>query len=265
MPSGAMFESLVLGAASSVPVGVAAPVLVGATACSLAASAVLVRRVERLGERLSLADAAVGLLAALCADSPEITAAVTAIAGHQRNLGAGVVLGSNVFNLAALLGLAALVSGRVALRRRAVVLEGIVGTAIACVALVTVLRLIGTPVGLALGAALFATYAGTVSVPAGFLERAGVPRRLAVVLEGAVRDEASQLTPALDPPSKSAAGDTAVAGVCLAVVIAASIVMETSALWLGRRLALPGIVTGGVLLAALTSLPNAVSAVYLAS
>ena len=42
-------------------------------------------------------------MAALAADAPEVTAAVTALAGHQQRLGAVLVIGSNVFNLAALL------------------------------------------------------------------------------------------------------------------------------------------------------------------
>jgi hypothetical protein len=41
----------------------------------------------------------------LAADAPEISAAVSALTSHQQSVGAGVVLGSNVFNLAALLGL----------------------------------------------------------------------------------------------------------------------------------------------------------------
>ncbi len=41
--------------------------------------------------------------------------------------------------------------------------------------------------------------------------------------------------------------------------------METAAVALGRRYAVPGIITGGIVLAAVTSLPNAVAAVYLAA
>jgi Ca2+/Na+ antiporter len=36
---------------------------------------------------------------AFLADVPEITAAAAAMVGHQQRLGAGVVIGSNVFNL----------------------------------------------------------------------------------------------------------------------------------------------------------------------
>src|SRR5271165_1906125 len=41
-----------------------------------------------------------GLVAALAADTPEVTSAVTALAHGQHDVGTGVILGSNVFNLA---------------------------------------------------------------------------------------------------------------------------------------------------------------------
>src|SRR5204863_78094 len=50
-----------------------------------------------------------------------------------------------------------------------------------------------------------------------------------------------------------------------ALVIGASVAMERAATALGTHFAVPAIVTGGVVLAAVTSLPNAVSAVYLAA
>ncbi len=84
---------------------------------SLATSWVLVSRLERVGERLGLSEALLGMAAALAADAPEITASVTALLHHQQAVGAGVVVGSNVFNLAALLGLGAVVSGGKVLHR----------------------------------------------------------------------------------------------------------------------------------------------------
>jgi cation:H+ antiporter len=53
-----------------------------------------------------------GIVTALGADSPEIASAITALAAGHSDLGVGVVIGSNIFNLAALLGLSALVAVR---------------------------------------------------------------------------------------------------------------------------------------------------------
>ena len=97
---------------------------VAGVAVSLGASWLLVVRLERIGERAGLSEAWLGLVAALAADAPEITSAVTALARGQASVGAGVVVGSNVFNLAALLGLSAVVAGRIAFHRRVVLLAG---------------------------------------------------------------------------------------------------------------------------------------------
>ena len=56
--------------------------IVGAVV-SLATSWVLVTRLERVGERLGFSEASLGMVAALAADTPEITASITAIA-HAR-------------------------------------------------------------------------------------------------------------------------------------------------------------------------------------
>ena len=84
-----------------------AAVFVAAAGLSLGASAVLVVRLERVGARPGLSEALLGLVAALAADAPEVTSAVTALAHGQHDIGTGVILGSNVFNLAALIGLGA--------------------------------------------------------------------------------------------------------------------------------------------------------------
>jgi cation:H+ antiporter len=82
-----------------------------AAAFSLGASAVLVVRLERMGARLGFSEALLGLVAAMAADTPEVTSVVTALAHGQHDVGTGVVLGSNVFNLAALIGPGAVVAG----------------------------------------------------------------------------------------------------------------------------------------------------------
>src|SRR5689334_20108976 len=91
---------------------------------SLGFSWLLVSRLERVGARLGLTEGLLGMVAALAADAPEITAAATALSTNHSRVGAGVVMGSNVFNLAALLGLPAVVAGSITLHRRVILLEG---------------------------------------------------------------------------------------------------------------------------------------------
>src|SRR5438105_2991590 len=127
-------------------------------AVSLAASWLLVSRLERLGERAGFSEAWLGLVAALAADAPEITSAVTALARGQASVGAGVVIGSNVFNLAALLGLAALVAGSIGFHRRVVVLSGVPAVWLAAVCVLTVAAVVTPVAGLGLAAVVRVPY-----------------------------------------------------------------------------------------------------------
>jgi len=77
-----------------------------------------------------------------------------------------------------------------------------------------------------------------------------------------MHEEELELHPALTPVSDRA--DVPVAIGALVVVIVASVIMERSAITLGVHFSIPEIVVGGVVLAAVTSLPNAVAAIYLA-
>ena len=62
---------------------------VAGVAVSLSASWLLVSRLERVGERAGFSEAWLGLVAALAADAPEITSAVTALARGQDSVGRG--------------------------------------------------------------------------------------------------------------------------------------------------------------------------------
>jgi cation:H+ antiporter len=93
-------------------------------AVTLAAGEALVRGLDRLGGRLGFSGAMLGLLTALGAAAPEISSALAPLRAGARDIGLGVVLGSNIFNLAALLGLGAVLAGRVHVRRAGLVLHG---------------------------------------------------------------------------------------------------------------------------------------------
>ena len=87
-------------------------------------SFVLTDALERVGARLHFSESLLGIVTALGADAPEISSAVTAMSSGHHDLGIGVVLGSNVFNLAALLGVSAMVTGRVTAGRAGLLLDG---------------------------------------------------------------------------------------------------------------------------------------------
>ena len=93
-------------------------------AATLTAAGLFARRLDRLGGRLGIHEAVLGLLTALAADAPELSSGITAMARGEGGVGVGVLLGSNVFNIAAMVGVSAVLSGGVALARPALALEG---------------------------------------------------------------------------------------------------------------------------------------------
>jgi len=223
-----------------------------------------VSRLERIGERLGLSEALLGIVAAIAADAPEISAAVSALASHQQSVGAGVVLGSNVFNLAALLGLGAVVAGQIWLHRRVVALSGLIGLWIALVAVLAVTGAVPVDWSLVLAVVVLAAYLVLLGTEAQGPVWRKLPEGWRTWLRSAVTEEEIELDDAIRP-APARWPDVAVAAVALVVVVVASVTMEHAAADVGTRYRIPEIITGGLILAAVTSLPNAVAAVYLAS
>jgi Ca2+/Na+ antiporter len=133
--------------------------------------------------------------------------------------------------------------------------------AVVCLGVVT--GLVPVAVGLILAAAVLGLYAILLGTEGQGLQQVRLPQRWWTWLRSAVTEEEIELEDAIRPrPGRWP--DVAVAAAALVVVVAASVLMERAASQLGQRYGVPQIVLGGLVLAAVTSLPNAVAAVYLA-
>jgi cation:H+ antiporter len=243
---------------------VIATVFVLASASSLSASVVLARTLERLGERLELTEAMLGLVAALATDAPEITSAATALVQRQHAVGVGVVAGSNLYNLAALLGLGAVVAGRIALHRKVVLLEGALALWVAAVTFAALIGWLGPRAGLALVLVVLAGYVVLSAMHPARREQLPLPGSWRAWLASAVDQQELELLAAVRP-RKGGPRDAAVAVVMLVLVVGASVVMERAASAAGALYSVPGIVIGGIVLAAVTSIPDTVTAIHLAT
>lgn len=239
------------------------PVFALAAATSLGASWVLASRIDRLGGRLGLSEGLVGVVAALAADSPEITAAIAAFGHRQGTVGAGVVLGSNVFNLAALLGLSALIAGRIRLHRRVVLFSGAVATWVSATTVLVAFGWLSAPAGLVLVGAVLVPYVAALGMGRDRLRRLPLPEGPTDWLVRAVTEEEEELAEG-QPARALRVSDLWATAVALPVVIGASVVMERAVSSLGHRYGVPDLVVGALVLAGVTSLPNAVTASYLA-
>jgi cation:H+ antiporter len=236
---------------------VALLLLVTSFSFTVAASVVLARDLDRIGQRLGFSEALLGMVTALGADAPEIAAAVAAVVAGHENTGVGVVVGSNVFNLAALLGVSALIAGRVRIHRHGLFLNGGVAIVVAIIGAFVAIDLLPGGVGLALALVVLAPYV----VVSALHERAR--SRLPASLREAVAEE--QRDARRDEFSPPATRLDALAVVpALAAVVGGAYGMVAAAQSLGDRFDVSDIVLGALVLAALTSIPNLIAAVRLA-
>lgn len=247
------------------PVVAAAILFIVCLAVTLAASDLLVRGLDRLGARLGLSEGLLGLLTALGADSPEISSALAALHAGARDVGLGVVLGSNIFNLAALLGLGAVLAGQVRARREGLLLDGGVALLVTLVTAALLRGVLPASLACAVLAVIFVPYVALLALPPGRLARLALPGRASFLLALAVSEVDHEA--AEDPRVSGAGGSWGAAWLivpALALIVGGSAGMVAAALDLARAWSLPSGLVGAVLLAGLTSIPNAYAAVRLA-
>lgn len=260
-----------LWAVNGLQTGPVIGISLAALIATLAASEVLVRGVGRLAWNLGLLGGVVGLIVALCADSPEISSSVSAVANGSAATAAGVVFGSNVFNIAVLLGGAALAAGGVRIPLPALVIDG--GAAILVTLSIGLVVLGGLPVplGLVLTLLVFVPYVTFLTLRTSTIERIPLPNRVRLFLVSASREagvEGMDLESELEdlaPRTHSRDWWPVVLMVpALVVIVVGSILMVQGAVTLGHRWGIASVLVGVVALAAATSLPNAYAAIRLA-
>jgi cation:H+ antiporter len=236
---------------------VALLLLVGAFVLTVVSSIVLARELDRMGERLGFSEALLGMITALGADAPEIASAVAAVVAGHKGTGVGVVVGSNVFNLAALLGVSALIAGRVRIHRHGLLLNGGVAVVVTIIGAFVALDFLSGGVGLILAVVVLAPYVVLSALHEQARSRLPAPLREAVAEEqrDARRDEFTRPATKLDALAVVPA---------LAVVVGGAYGMVAAAQSLGDRWDVSDLVLGALVLAALTSIPNLIAAVRLA-
>jgi cation:H+ antiporter len=244
-------------------VAAAIPLFLICLAVTLAAARLFARRLDRLGVRFGFPEALIGLLTAVAADGPELSSALFALIKGAPDVGVGVLVGSNGFNLVAMIGLSALVAGRVRLPREVVVLEGLVGLVVTVLAAALLLRWLPPGAAAGLSALVLIPYLTLVIVGARLLDR--LPERPGSPV--ALLARALHEHPGPERPPISSSDPThhllALIAIDLALIIAGSAGMVQTALTLAGDWHVSHGVLGVLILAPLTSLPNAATAVRL--
>jgi cation:H+ antiporter len=241
----------------------AASVFLVSVVITLGAAGVFARRLDRVGLRLGLPETLLGLLTALASDSPEVSSAIAALVKGEHGVAVGVVVGSNAFNLAAMLGVGAIVATGIRVVREALFVEAVVGLWVTLAVFLPVAGILGAAAALGLIAVVVVPYVALLVIG-----RRGV-RRLRLGIE-----ESRFLLHTFGEGHRAerprAAGEEAVVVPAvllladLVVIVAGSTGMVTSAIVLADAWGIPRALVGVLALAILTSLPNAATGVRFA-
>jgi len=174
----------------------------------------------------------------------------------------GVVAGSNVFNLAAMIGLSAILAGRVHLPQAALLLEGTVAVLCTLSAAALVLGLLPPVAAFLIFAVVLVPYLVLLVRGPNVIRRLPESGRVARRLARALAE--SERAPARGPSEEHGVWAHAPAILAaVALIVVGSIGMVESALSLADGWHVPRVLVGVLILAPLTSLPNAFTAVRL--
>jgi cation:H+ antiporter len=229
---------------------VAVPLFVASLAVTLLAARFFAQRLDTVGTRFGLPEAMIGLLTAVAADGPEISSAMVALIRGAHSTSVGVLVGSNAFNLAAMIGVSALLAGCVAVARRDLVPEGTLCIAITVVAAAVLLRWLPAAAGVVLALAAVVPYAL-------WLRNA---EREALAEHASASPSASESAQESDKATHHLLG---LIVVDVALIVGGSFGMVESALSLGNRWGVSEALLGVLILGPLTSIPNAATAIRL--
>jgi cation:H+ antiporter len=219
--------------------------------------------IEKLKTRFSLSGGLLGMITALAANTPEISSAVTALFSGQHDVGVGIIIGSSIFNLAALLGVSALIAGRLIVKRQGVIFNGAASLMVILVMVLLVFRFITAPVSLMLIMLLLILYIGISSLKPDFIKQWGLSDKIYAFLITVI----AQTRHASREPKTAISKSWSwvwMGGLAVIVIIAASIGMVRSAVFLSNAWGVSTTIVGMVILAALTGIPNVITSIKLA-
>jgi len=228
------------------------------------ASARLTLALERIGARLKFSDALLGIVVASGADAPEISSAVAAMLAQQHEVGFGVVIGSNIFNLAGLLGLSAVVAGRVRIGRQGLWLNGSVSLAVSAIVLGLLYEVIPVGASAVLLLAVLIPYVALASIQPRRIADFRLPASVHSFLKAAI-EHSHQHARRRSHQAVASWRDGVWLVASVAIVIGSSFGAVDSAVSLGLFFGVDQTIIGMLVLAALTSVPNVVAAIKLAA
>lgn len=222
-------------------------------------SFVLSNSLGKLKKRFNISEGILGMLVALSADAPEISSAITALFAKQKDVGIGIVVGSNIFNLAALLGVSTLFAGRLQLKRSATIFNGAVSLIALLIMVLLVFKFISPPVSVILFLLVLVPYVLISGLKADKMKRWNFPLKIQTFITDATTEIENGKMPM--PKSWSWAW---IGGIALIAIVFSSMGIVHSAIFLSGVWNINKTILGVIVLASLTGIPNMITAIKMA-
>jgi len=234
---------------------IAIPLFLVSIGVMLAAASVFAARLDHIGLRLGLPETLLGLLTALAADAPELASAVTALVENRHAVAVGVAIGASAFNIAAMLGLSAVVTARIRARPEALEVEAFVGLWMLAAAVAVAGGVIGGGAGIVLAGIVAVPYVALLATGQRLVRLLGLGVEESRFVQRSFGEEHRRLQP-LDS-SREAMRLVLVLIAALCLIVGGSVGAVRAATSLADRWSVPQTLVGAIVLAVLAALPNA--------
>jgi cation:H+ antiporter len=233
----------------------ALPLFVASIALMLVASAVFARRLDHIGLRLGLPETLLGLLTALAANAPELASAVTALIANHHAVAVGVSVGASAFNIAAMLGLSAVVTASVRVRHEALELEAFVGLCMIGIAVAVAAGVLDGTAGIMLVAVVAVPYVALLAAGPQLVRRLRLGAEESRFVQRSLGEPHRRVQPLDSRREATRLALVLIAALCL--IVAGSVGAVRAATDLAHAWSVPDALVGVLGLAVLTALPNA--------
>jgi cation:H+ antiporter len=233
----------------------ALPLFVASIALMLVASAVFARRLDHIGLRLGLPETLLGLLTALAANAPELASAVTALIANHHAVAVGVSVGASAFNIAAMLGLSAVVTASVRVRHEALELEAFVGLCMIGIAVAVAAGVLDGTAGIVLVAVVAVPYVALLAAGPRLVRRLRLGAEESRFVQRSLGEPHRRVQPLDSRREATRLALVLIAALCL--IVAGSVGAVRAATDLAHAWSVPDALVGVLGLAVLTALPNA--------
>lgn len=239
--------------------------------CIVAGSIWLDEGLDRLGNTVNLLPGILGLISALGADSPEISSSISAMLAGSHDTSVGVMIGSNLFNLAGLMGFSAILAGRLRLHRSVTAFNGVISLLATGIVALLVLHVLSPILSISLLGGTLLFYSLALSIRAQSITTLALPVGLSHLLSEFLR--ATHEHHARNPDRRSKASVrksysrwrlTGIIAGSLLVIVLGSYGIVHVGLRIGHRYGIADSLIGSLILAPLTGFPNVYTSARLA-